>query len=113
MKLHKLFISFLCCACVFANAAALPINRGMSFEIARKVLIQNGWKPNQTHSGEFGVERLIKEKGFVEIESCTMGVQYCSFNYTKNNTCLGVATVGEELENMRIYSWNFECPEAD
>jgi hypothetical protein len=29
-----------------------------------------------TCSGKFGVENIVRRKGFVEIESCTMGIQH-------------------------------------
>lgn len=105
------FIGFLCCAGFLVNATEIPIKEGMSFTSARRALIQNGWKPNPTDSERIGVETILIRKGFIEIESCTMGIQFCSFYYLKDQTCLGVATVGEEIKDMKIYSWNFECPE--
>ncbi|MGF6404234.1 hypothetical protein [Pseudomonas sp. PDM07] len=113
MKLQTFLTSLFCCASFFANATDVPIKEGMPFLKARKALIQNGWKPNPTYSGEFGVENIIMRNGFKEIESCTEGVRYCSFNYIKNETCLGVGTVGEKIKEMKIYSWNFKCPEKD
>ncbi len=113
MNLKPLAISLLGCVSLFSSAADLPIKEGMPFLKARKALIKNGWEPNTTYSGEFGVESVIQRKGFNEIESCTEGVRYCSFNYIKNEDCLGVGTVGEEVKDMKIYSWNFKCPEKD
>ena len=113
MKLKILAISLLCCVSSFSSAADVPIKEGMPFTQARKALIKNGWKPNPTYSGEFGVESIIQRKGFNEIESCTEGVRFCSFNYIKSGDCLGVGTVGEEIKDMKIYSWNFKCPEKD
>lgn len=106
-------IGFLCCASFLVNATEIPIKEGMSFTSARRALIQNGWKPNPTDSERIGVENILIRKGFIEIESCTMGIQFCSFYYLKGQTCLGVATVGEEIKDMKIYSWNFECPERE
>lgn len=108
-----LLIGFLCCASFFVNATEVPIKEGMSFTSARRALIQNGWKPNPTDSERIGVEAILIRKGFIEIESCTMAIQFCSFYYLKDQTCLGVATVGEEIKDMKIYSWNFECPERE
>ncbi|BBP70006.1 hypothetical protein PHLH6_20100 [Pseudomonas sp. Seg1] len=108
-----LFIGFLCCASFHVDAAEVPIKEGMSFTSARNALIQNGWKPNPTDLEKIGVENIFIRKGFIEIESCTMGIQFCSFYYLKDQTCLGVATVGEEIKDMKIYSWNFECPERE
>jgi len=113
MKLKILATSLLWWASSISSAADVPIKEGMSFTQARKVLIKNGWKPNPTYSGEFGIESIIQRKGFNEIESCTEGVRFCSFNYIKNGDCLGVGTVGEEVKDMKIYSWNFKCPEKD
>jgi hypothetical protein len=113
LRRQTLLISFLCCISFFASATNAPIKEGMSFVSARKALLNNGWKPNKTYSGEYGVENILRRKGFVEIESCSVGVQYCLFNYTKNDTCLGVGTVGEEIKDMKVYSWHFKCPEPD
>jgi hypothetical protein len=113
MKLKIFTIGLLCSVSLFSSAVEVPIKEGMPFAQARKALIKNGWKPNPTYSGEFGVESVIQRKGFNEIESCSEGVRYCSFNYVKNGDCLGVGTVGEEVRDMTIYSWNFKCPEKD
>ena len=108
-----LLIGFLCSASFSVCATEVPIKEGMSFTRARDALIQNGWKPNPTASEKIGVEDILIRKGFIEIESCTMGIQFCSFYYLKDQTCLGVATVGEQIKDMKIYSWNFECPETE
>ncbi|SDS04388.1 hypothetical protein [Pseudomonas prosekii] len=113
MTLTKIFISSLCFVCLHANAMDVPIKEGMAFVKARKLLIKDGWQPNPTYTGEYGVENIILRAGFIEIESCTMGVQYCGFNYTKDKTCLGVGTVGEEVKDMKIYSWDFERLERE
>ncbi|WP_426206338.1 hypothetical protein [Pseudomonas sp. TWP3-1] len=112
MILRTILISLSCFASFIAHAAELPIKEGMSFTSARKALIKSGWQPNRTYSGEFGVENILMREGLVEIESCTEGVRFCSFNYKKKDICLGVGTVGEKIKDMKIYSWNFECPET-
>ncbi len=96
-----------------AQAVDVPIKEGMPFVSARKALINNGWKPNPTYSGEFGVESVLVKKGYTEIESCTEGVRYCSFNYVKDGVCLGVGVAGEEVGGMKVYSWAFKCPETE
>lgn len=113
MKPLKILICLLFSVSFFANATDVPIREGMSFLKARKALIKDGWKPNPTYSGEPGVEKIYIRKGFIEFESCTVGIQYCDLNYKKNEICLGVATIGEEVKDMKIYSWNFECPEPE
>jgi hypothetical protein len=110
-SMGTLLISLLCGINPLANATDVPIKEHMPFLNARKALIKNDWKPNPTYSGDFGVENTLVKKGFNEIESCTEGLRFCSFNYIKNGTCLGVATVGEEVKDMKIYSWSFKCPE--
>lgn len=113
MKLKALLISLLCCTSALSHAADVPIKERMPFLTARKTLIKNGWQPNPTYTGEYGVENILQRKGFTEVASCTVGLQFCSFNYVKNGACLGMATVGEEVEDMKVYSWNFKCPEKD
>lgn len=113
MRLPGILIGLLCSVSVLASAAQLPIKEGMSFLQARKALIRDGWQPSPTALGDFGVENALKRKGFVEIESCTVGVQFCSFHYTKKDRCLRLATVGEEIKEMKVYSWYFDCAEGD
>lgn len=113
MKLKPLLISLLCCISPLSQATDVPIKEHMPFVNARKALIKNGWKPNPTYTGEYGVENILQRKGFTEIESCTVGLQFCTFNYVRNGVCLGVATIGEEVKDMKVYSWSFKCPEKD
>lgn len=113
MNGKTLLIGLLCCASALSHATDIPIKERMPFVNARKALIENGWQPNPTYTGEYGVESILQRKGFSEVESCTVGLQFCSFNYVRNGVCLGVATVGEEVKDMKIHSWNFKCPEKD
>jgi len=113
-KQHPIACISLCCVSIFANATDLPIKKGMPFLSTRTALIKNGWKSNITNETELvGTEVSLRNRGALEIERCTEGVQYCEFNYIKNKNCLGVGTVGEEIKDMKIYSWNFEYPKMD
>ncbi len=110
MELRKLLVGLFCVVSFSAQAVDVPIKEGMPFVSARKALINSGWKPNPTYAGEFGVESILVRKGYSEIESCTEGVRYCSFNYIKDGVCLGVGAVGEEVKGMKVYAWAFKCP---
>jgi hypothetical protein len=99
---------------VSANAADVPITKGMPFLGARKALIKHGWKPYITNETELvGAEVLLNKMGILEIESCTEGVQYCEFHYKKKKECLSVTTTGEEVRDLIIYGWNFKCHETN
>ena len=112
MKPHRISCMILCCVSSFANATDVPITKGMSFLSARKELINHGWKLYITNETELiGTEILLKRRGVVEVERCTQGVQYCEFNYKKNNRCLVISTTGEEIKDLVINGWGFTCPE--
>lgn len=113
MKLHPIACILLCCASAFASATDLPITKGMPFLSARKALIAHGWKPIATVTDEttrIGTETILSNLGFIEVERCTQGFPYCEFNYKKNNKCLVISTIGEEIKDLVIRDWGFTCP---
>lgn len=102
------------CIGFFAHASGLPISTGMPFAEARKALISQGWKPNPTDEMKpGGVMKTLRNNGISEVQRCTEGVQYCEFNYKKNNACLVVSTTGENVKDLTIDAWGFKCPEAE
>lgn len=93
-----------------ACASDLPIKQGMPFLAARSVLLQHDWKPSAAKEMQpVGTALKLENIGIVEIERCTQGVQYCEFHYKKDNECLGITTTGEEVEDLIIDAWDFEC----
>jgi len=85
----------------------------MSLYKARKLILQNGWKPHPVYIGEhIGVEHELLKKGFKEIEVCTEGKSFCTFNYKKQQQCLRLITIGEEIKNMYVESWDMECEQG-
>jgi hypothetical protein len=114
MKPYAVTCIFLACISFFANATELPINKGMPFLNARKALIKQGWEPNLTDEMDpDGLMKTLRNMGISEVQRCTEGVQYCEFNYKRNNQCLVVSTTGEKVKDMRINNWGFNCPDVD
>jgi hypothetical protein len=112
----KLFI-FLIALTIFTDACAkndsLPLTKGMSLYKARKIILHNGWKPHPVYIGEhIGVEHELLKNGFKEIEACTEGKSFCTFNYKKHEQCLRLITVGEEIKDMYVESWDSECEQG-
>ena len=110
MRTH-LFVSLLLCfSFTFASATEIPIKEGMPFLSARKELLKKGWKPSISKEMQpVGTAVELKNRGIIEIERCTQGVQYCVFHYKKNKQCLGVTTTGEEVEELVVDAWDFKC----
>jgi len=110
MQPYAITCVLLACISFFASATELPITKGMPFLSARKALIKQGWIPDPTdETAPDGVMKTLRNIGLLEVERCTEGVQYCEFNYKKNDACLVVSTIGEKVKDMRVDAWNIEC----
>lgn len=83
------------------------IEKGMPFLDARKLLLKDHWIPADHE--EIGVENDLGRMNINEVESCAMGQAFCIFNYKKNNKCLKLISKGEEVKDMKVYSWSGEC----
>lgn len=95
---------------------AKELRKGMPFIAARKMLVHKGWRPINVHEGEGsrymgGIDGTLIDAHILEVESCAMDKAVCIFNYKKGNTCIRVFTQGEEIKDMRVTHWKYECPE--
>ena len=95
-----------------SDELTLPIEKGMHILRARKKLIAQGWQPNSFGDSTIGIEKTLKKMGVSEIQVCTMGEQFCTFNYRKRGQCLGVTTTGEAIKDMVVDAWDFTCPSS-
>jgi hypothetical protein len=87
-------------AAVHAEAA-----RGSEpYVILRDRLIGDGWKPlvtndtmaDGTREKDFGDTKILADAGFAEVEWCSgTGLNYCTFNFRKNDRCMKITTQGE------------------
>jgi len=96
-----------------SSADEIKLKKGMNFLKVRKALLSKGWKPVQNPELDpSGVEKLLIERKIIELETCTItGVQYCVFNYKKNNKCLSFLTVNEPIDKLAIEEWDNSCLE--
>lgn len=90
-----------------ANAETmLPnIHQEMFYIEARKVLINDGWKPlnNAKISGGSLYAQELYEQGMQEVVDCiSMELDGCSFRFIKNNKTLEVRTITRELKIEKI-----------
>lgn len=90
-----------------ANAETiLPnIHQEMFYKDARKVLINDGWKPLSnlkiTRSSLYAQE--LYEQGMSEVVDCiSMELDGCSFRFIKNNKTLEVRTITRELKIEKV-----------
>ena len=90
-----------------ANAETISTNihQEMFYKDARKVLINDGWKPLSnlkiTRSSLYAQE--LYEQGIQEVVDCiSMELDGCSFRFIKNNKTLEVRTITRELKIDKI-----------
>ena len=96
------------------HRATVPNVYGKPFNVARKILIANGWRPIRSSEGSerwFAETELVK-RGVIEVESCSgTGVGYCKFNYERPTGVLSVITVGGDPDpaNDTVVRYEVEC----
>ena len=104
-----------------ASTCKVPPIKGKDYAEARKILINNHWKPVKTiildEDGDSpnlsGNGRIYWPKGFYEVENCSgSGLAVCTFIFKdKNNNKLRVVTDGEEFpeENIQASVHSYKC----
>lgn len=114
----EIIFMMLLSAIVFpATGCAEQLKKGITLSAARSLLIHQGWLAVNVHDGEkyeyIGIENLLINANIKEVESCAIDKAICIFNYKKNNKCLRLFTLGEEVNEMRVISWTCDCPDGD
>ncbi len=75
------------------------IKRRMSYPVARKIIIQNGWIPNDIQEEAIGNQLKELRERWKEVEDCSgLGVGYCRFNFHD--------TLGNQLHVTTAGEWN-------
>lgn len=94
-----------------ANSTVLQI--GESFVKARARLTAAGWQADpgsHLSSGEYmGLDRLLIQSGYSEVDYCSVGKSFCILQYTKDGACLRVHTQGEQIRSMKVERWSSDC----
>ena len=115
MNFAKKVIHLLLLLVVVSSTAvhAKELKKGMPFLTARHALINAGWLPINVHEDKtypyIGTENDLIDAHIKEVEHCAMDQPLCIFNYKKNDKCLRLFTRGEEIKDMRVYHWTYEC----
>lgn len=117
MKLILIAACYLIAALPFlSRAAPLPLKEGESFTYARSKLQAAGWKMDPAaHIGAgkyFGVDRRLIERGFAEVDACSLGKTFCVVQYKQGSSCLRLQTEGEQIAAMRVVGWSRECRDS-
>jgi hypothetical protein len=104
------YLSFLMFFLLFVHAtasAAASIEKslvGTQLSIARKSLLESGWKPIKAKSPKeddpdflgFQSAKDLHKMGFNEVSFCSgTGLNYCWATYKKGSHCLSLQTQGE------------------
>jgi hypothetical protein len=111
-------IASCCLIASFASmswAETVTLKVGELFTHTRSRLYGAGWRSDpEAHAavGEYlGMDRRLIERGFDEVDYCSVGKTYCVLQYTRGKSCLRLQTQGEQIEAMNIVSWSAECRE--
>lgn len=98
-----------------SRAEAVTLKSGESFTYARSKIYGAGWRADlRAHAavGEYaGMDRRLIERGFDEVDYCSVGETFCVLQYTRGKSCLRLQTQGEQIEAMKVVSWSDECRE--
>jgi len=88
----------------------------MSFSAARKLLMQQQWKPVHVHADDdyplMGIEHDLAKLNIREFDSCSIDYSSCIMRYKRGDQCLTVYTIGEKVKYMKVVDWTNECPES-
>lgn len=117
----KKYFLILCVRSLSTNALAadkeIPLKKGMPYQTAAGELRRSGWSPRTMHAKSeytyIGIENTMLSHGVKGIESCAGDRPVCIIRYTKGNMCLRVITLGEEFKDLKIDTWDRECPPKD
>lgn len=103
------------CFATMSRAAPVTLQSGESFTHARSRIYAAGWRADlRAHVavGEYaGMDRRLIERGFDEVDYCSVGETFCVLQYTRGKSCLRLQTQGEQIEAMKVVSWSAECRE--
>lgn len=107
------------------DASKLPrvakgLKPGMPFLSARRAILKSGWRPldlKKTWSADEEpdcglLECQLHRRGVVELEGCPTDRPVCVFYYRKGTSWLQLMTLGEELNNIKVYYWAHQAPES-
>lgn len=91
----------------------IPVINGKAYDVARKLLIREGWQPNEKHwsyaddpNVQSGNGPIFWKRGYRELEACSgSGLAECRFEFIDpNERILFVVTEGEEDEDGKYHA---------
>ena len=94
-------------------ADVVPLQKGMSFTSARRLLLKQQWRPQKTTrtTAHFAVDKALLRQHIIEVEVCTVD-SFCIFRYTRNGQCLKLVARGEDLNGLTVATWDNSCPDT-
>jgi hypothetical protein len=81
------------------------------------MLKRKGWQPAKVNKDPYfpynDIDKKLVDAHIKEVEGCAMDKAVCIFNYKKGDRCFRLFTQGEEIDDMRVTHWTYECPDSD
>lgn len=110
----RVFFILLLLTPLIVDAHPVRLKAGMSFLMARKLLIQDKWQPVNLHKNDdyvlMGVEHELFDNNFKEFESCSIDYSNCIMHYSRGRKCLTLYTIDEKIKHMKVAQWSNDCP---
>lgn len=98
-----------------ASSAPLKLSKGDAFQRARAEVVKAGWQPDplmvRLTPDVAGVEHELINKGYLEVDYCSIDTSNCILQYRRGKQCLRLQTQGEHIRWMKVVSWSSKCPE--
>ena len=98
-----------------AQAGSAMPQIGEKFVNARTRLHSAGWRSDpgsHASSGEYiGLDGVLVQRGYLEVDYCSVGESFCTLQYVKGDRCLRVQTQGEQISAMKVERWSNACRE--
>jgi hypothetical protein len=101
-----------------SSTAILSLKTGEPFLAVRARILRHGWMPVRMHKNDSyeydGAEKRLAERGFLEVDSCSLDAgANCVLYYQNATRCLRLETVGEQVNDMKVTRWVIECPSKE
>ncbi|MCK4206213.1 hypothetical protein J3U99_15655 [Brucella pituitosa] len=93
-----------------AGQVTVPNVRHVPIILARMMLKEYGWQPEQSKQEPDSTSQDLLDMGINEVDGCAgTGFGFCGFEYKNAGNSLSVATVGDSPDTPSVISYDVKC----